>query len=207
VPVRRNLAIDLDNTIVDYDALFAAVCRQFAQVSPSAASKNAVRDLLRGMPDGEQIWVRVQAIVYGERMAEARLIDGVRPFLAECRRHRLPVHIISHKTRYAAADCRGIDLREASRRWLSVSGVLDAGGLAMDDVFFEDTRADKISRIRALGCTCFIDDLEEVFAEPGFPAGLDRILFDPADAHPAEHCGLTVCRSWPEIFAHVFGDR
>jgi hypothetical protein len=180
------------------------VCRELGYLAAAeTATKNAVRQLVRGLPDGESKWVRLQAIVYGERMHEARLIEGVLAFLAECRRRRLPVRIVSHKTRYAAADYRGIDLREASRRWLAMSGVLDAGGLGLDDVFFEDTRSDKVSRIGALDCTWFIDDLEEVFAEPGFPASIDRVLFDPANAYPTQHRGLKVCRSWPEISAHV----
>ena len=32
-------------------------------------------------------------------------------------------------------------------------------------------------RIRALGCTHFIDDLEEVFLEPSFPSDVHKILF------------------------------
>ena len=30
-----------------------------------------------------------------------------------------------------------------------------------------------------LGCTHFIDDLEEVLAHPDFPVAVERLLFDP----------------------------
>jgi hypothetical protein len=43
-------------------------------------------------------------------------------------------------------------------------------------VYFEGTRTEKIARIVALGCTHFIDDLEEVFDDPAFPSGVERLL-------------------------------
>lgn len=200
------IGIDLDNTIVDYSDLFIALSRDLGHTGRAAAGgKSAVRAALRSLQDGEAKWQRLQAMVYGERMAEARLIDGVLPFAAECRRRDIRLRIVSHKTRYAAADPGGVDLREASRRWLAASGMLEAGGFELDHVFFEDTRADKIRRIRSLGCSYFIDDLVEVFAEGEFPTTTMGLLFDPERIYPDGHRGLKVCRSWQEISKHVFG--
>ena len=50
-------------------------------------------------------------------------------------------------------------------------------GIPIERVFFESTRAAKLERICALGCTHFIDDLEEVFSDPAFPARVLPILF------------------------------
>jgi len=75
-------------------------------------------------------------------------------------------------------------------------------GVQQDDVFFESTRAEKIGRIRTLGCTHFIDDLTEVFAEESFPKEIRKFLFVPhgatftlADVHP--------CGSWAEVTLSV----
>jgi hypothetical protein len=200
------IGIDLDNTIVDYSDLFVALSRDFAHAGDAAAAggKGAVRTAMRRLPDGEGKWQQLQALVYGARMAEARLIDGVLPFMAECRRRDIELRIVSHKTRYAAADPDGVDLRDASRSWLAASGILEVGGLDLDHVFFEDTRSDKIRRIRSLGCSFFVDDLDEVFAEQGFPESTIGLLFDPERNYPDGHRGLAVCRSWQEISKNVF---
>src|SRR5438105_103317 len=106
------IGIDLDNTIVDYDELFAAVSRDLVHREPAAlGGKAAIRDAARRLPDGETKWIAAQAAVYGERMAEAQIMEGVLPFLAECRQRGMAIRIISHKTRYAAADRYGVDLR------------------------------------------------------------------------------------------------
>jgi hypothetical protein len=53
-------------------------------------------------------------------------------------------------------------------------------------VFFEETLAGKLARIGALRCTAFIDDLPELLAEPAFPIGVRRVLFDPARRYPRD---------------------
>ena len=45
-------------------------------------------------------------------------------------------------------------------------------------------RLNKIARIASVGCTHFIDDLPEFLGEPGFPAGVKKMLFDPNDLCP-----------------------
>jgi hypothetical protein len=126
------------------------------------------------------------------------------PFMAECRRRNIALRIVSHKTRYAAADPDGVDLREAARDWLVASGILDAGGLCLADVFFEDTRSNKVRRIRSLWCSHFVDDLDEIFLESDFPHQTIGLLFDPHGIYPDSHLGLGVCRSWQQISKHVF---
>ena len=52
----------------------------------------------------------------------------------------------------------------------------DGFGLDPASVYFETTRAEKVTRIAALNCSHFIDDLEEVFLEPGFPGAVEGYL-------------------------------
>ena len=112
------IGIDFDITIAGYDALFVDAARRLfglvMMVSPAraASAKTAIRDALRAEPGGELRWQELQAEVYGSRMAEAEPMPGVEAFLSAANDRGLPMRIISHKTRYAAADPGGVDLRK-----------------------------------------------------------------------------------------------
>ena len=202
------IGIDFDNTIAGYDGLFARLAVQtgLLRVAP-CGGKRAVRDALRQNPGGELAWQRLQALAYGAYMGDAELIPGVGEFLAECRATGVAVAIVSHKTRYAAADPDMVDLPRAARDWLRLKGFFAPDGFALpaDQVFFEPTRQAKIERIAALGCSHFIDDLEEVFAEPGFPPSVEAILFDRACTAPGPSGRCTVLPDWTRIRHHIFG--
>ena len=61
-----------------------------------------------------------------------------------------------------------------------------------------------MARIGALGCSHFIDDLIEVFQEPDFPDGVERLLFHPGAEAPEGP--FKAFPSWKEITDDVFGD-
>ncbi len=170
---------------------------------PLDKGKKALRDALRVGPDGENNWRSIQAEVYGARMAEASLIEGAADFFGHCRDHGVSVAIISHKTRYAAADPGGVDLHEASLDWMTAQGFFEKERFGIDpsQVFFEASRADKLARIAALDCTHFIDDLEEVLLAPEFPKGVKRYLISAAADAP----GLISCWNWRDITDDIFG--
>lgn len=179
---RPVVGVDFDNTIADFDDVIHAVALESQFIgSRVPKSKRRIRDWIRQRQDGEDRWRAVQAAVYGPRIEGARLAPGVDRFLRQCRERGVTVYVISHKTEFATADRTGTNLRDAARGWLERSGLFDAhgGGLAPGQVFFESTRDDKLRRIARMGCTHFIDDLEETFLEPAFPAGVEKILYDP----------------------------
>lgn len=197
------IGIDFDNTIAGYDALFGALAVEHGLFEDAPGGKRQVRDELRRRDGGEEAWRRLQGLAYGSRMDGAALIDGADRFLHACRHSELDVCIVSHKTRYANFEPDGTDLRKAALLWLKTNAFFDDGGFAMcpDQVFFEDTRAAKVARIESLGCDAFIDDLEEVFCEPGYPDETRKILFDPHGTAMAQG-DVTQCRHWDEI-THV----
>jgi hypothetical protein len=65
-------------------------------------------------------------------------------------------------------------------------------------VFFEETKEGKLARIAAVGCTTFVDDLPELLGDPRFPAGVRRILFDPARLHEPP-AGVETAGSWADV--------
>lgn len=199
------VGVDFDNTIAGYDALFVTLAAEKRLFDDPPRSKRLLRDALRRRAGGEEEWRRLQGLAYGPRMAEATLIEGADRFFRQCRDAGIDVCIVSHKTRYANFEPDGTDLRQAALDWLHGRGFFDRSGygLGSDQVFFEDTRKAKVGRIAALDCTVFIDDLEEVFREPGYPDSTRKILFDP-DGVADDGDTLTRCRHWDEIRHAVF---
>lgn len=206
------IGLDLDNTLAGYDELLCelAVSEGFLPppVPPARSlglGKRALRDRLRVKGDhGEQEWRKLQALIYGTHMPRARLMPGVEGFLARVRALRsagaqFSLYIVSHKTRLANNYSDGADFHAAAMDFLRAKGFFEPStGLQPNHVFFEPTREAKVARIAALGCTRFVDDLEETFAEPTFPQNVTRILYDPA-GDAAEQPGVTRLASWADI--------
>ncbi|HEY3396244.1 MAG TPA: haloacid dehalogenase-like hydrolase [Armatimonadota bacterium] len=185
------LGVDFDNTLVCYDAGFHRVAVERGLIPADLpVSKYAVRDYLR-RGDREEDWTELQGYLYGARLDEAQAFPGALEFLARCLSEQVSVWIISHKTRYPFRGPQ-YDLHAAARQWLAEHG------LPADRVFLELTKADKLARIAALGCTHFVDDLPEFLAEPEFPAGVCRVLFDPHGQHEGETRFPRVA-SWAEL--------
>lgn len=200
------IGIDFDNTIADYDEVIHRVAVQRGLIRPTLErSKKRIRDRIRSLPDGEIEWQKVQAIVYGPDMPEARLSGGVKTFLRSCREHRVRVHVVSHKTEYAKLDTTGTNLRAAALNWMRAKGFFERDGVGLSErhVYFEGTRREKIERIRRLRCTHFIDDLEETFIEDSFPTDVEKILFAPHMQHSSLQ-GVSVFATWEEIDHYLF---
>jgi hypothetical protein len=200
------IGIDFDNTLASYDHLFQRIAAERGLLPAGfRGDKKRIRDTLRERESGEAEWMRLQAEVYGTRMAEAELIEGVSSFFRSCRRNGADVFVVSHKTRYAAADPEGVDLHAASLAWMEAQGFFrdDHIGLSRDRVFFEPTREAKCQRIAALGCAHFIDDLEEVFGEPTFPSSVERLLLYRGEG-PLPVGKFTAFRHWDAITDALF---
>ena len=203
--MEMRIGIDFDNTLIDYDAVFVAAARERGLIGDDfAGSKREVRDRIRLLPDGEIAWQRLQGHVYGAGIAAATMFAGVDGFLRDCRDRGIEVFVVSHKTRFGHYDSTGINLRAAAVGWMARHRFFapDGYGIPVHRVFFESTRAAKLRCIEAIGCSHFIDDLEEVFADPGFPTATRPILFAAAGRLPRG----TVCASWRQIAAAVFAE-
>lgn len=202
------VGIDFDNTLVDYDDVMhhAAVRSGFIGVDTPRSKRN-IRDEIRRLPDGEMKWRKLQAFVYAEAMDEARLMEGVRDFFDLCKRAGIRIYIVSHKMEFAAADEKGINLRRVAMGWMDKQRFFDDDGLGLSrqDVYFEMTRKEKVERIKELGCTHFIDDLEETFQEISFPRDVQKFLYAPHNGNVSSR-DVRVSRTWDEI-REYFGEQ
>jgi hypothetical protein len=195
------LGLDLDNTIVCYEAVFRDAAVERGLVPPDTpASKRVVRDLLRES-GREDAWTELQGYAYGPGMERARPFPGVAAFLTQARAHDCRVCVISHRTPTPIGG-PSHDLWASARAWLARERLLDAGGTGAS-AFFETTRSAKLERIRATGCTHFIDDLPELLASADFPGGVTRVLFWPGPDAPHD-VPFPVARSWAEAARLLF---
>lgn len=201
------IGVDLDNTLVSYDDVLHLTALEHRLIGREVSrGKKSVRDAVRLLSEGDIKWQNLQAEIYGPRMSEAKLIEGVTEFFKECRLRSISVYIVSHKTEFAGYDRTGTNLRLKAMDWLTEHGFFESDclGLSREQVFFESTREEKIERIKSLDCTHFIDDLEETFLEDSFPVRTMKILFDPHHFY-LPRPGIRICSSWREIAAHLFG--
>lgn len=200
------IGVDFDNTLVTYDEFLHTIAVQRGLVLPTTEkSKKNIRDQIRLSPDGEIDWQKLQALVYGPHMNEARLVVGVPSFFELCKRNKVKVYIISHKTEFANYDETHTGLRAAALNWMAANKFFEADGLGLspDIVFFSATRQEKIELIQQLGCTHFIDDLEETFLERTFPVDVEKILYAP-HRQSAAPPGTKVVATWQEISEYLF---
>ena len=195
------IGLDLDNTIICYDALFHRVARESGLIPASvAASKGAVKAWIVAH-HGNDVWTELQAEVYGPRLQDACAYPGALEFVLRCRGLGHAFVILSHKTQFPARGVR-CDLRLVATRWLEAKKWFGPGAIAPEDVEFHSTRSDKVRAIAARRCDVFVDDLPEVFAEAGFPPTTKRILFDPDGLH-IDSSGPSRAESWEAVARHI----
>jgi len=172
------IGIDFDNTIACYDGVFTAAALERGLIpSDLPRDKNSVRDYLNGSGRKDE-FTELQGYVYGARMDLVACYPGVRDFIAAARAKAHDVFIVSHKTKHPILGPRH-DLHGAARTFLNVQRLIGSEGVAVENVFFELTKEEKVARAAALGVDVFIDDLPEILALPGWPLHMRAILFDP----------------------------
>lgn len=205
------IGIDFDNTLAVYDKLFVdtALSKGWLQQDAAAIinfSKSQVRSEVRALDDGEVKWQILQATVYGPAMAGATLMAGVADFFQLAKQLQAQLFIVSHKTQFARRDApKRYDLHKASLGWMEQQGFFSQTGFSLDrsNIFFTATRQEKVAKIGQLNCDYFIDDLIEVFTDPGFNFPTAKILIDPqAAAPPSDSYHQFI--SWSAIMREIF---
>ena len=196
------IGIDFDNTIARYDSSFrrTALANQLISQEWTGRGKTELRDYLRTLPDGEQIWMSLQGQVYGKFMHQAEIMPGFVEFMLKCRLRGHKVFIVSHKTEFGHFDVEQTSLRVEAMKWMESKRVFhpDFFGMKRENVFFADTREEKVAKIAELECDCFIDDLPEVFAEKTFPESVEKVLY--GKYRPDETMKSVISfSSWEEI--------
>ena len=197
------IGVDFDNTIADYEGVFHAAALERGLIAADLPTgKNAVRDFLNGSGRKDD-FTALQGYVYGSRMDLARPYEGFGEFISRALAASHEIYIISHKTRFPILGPK-YDMHEAARGFLRDSKLSGATVVPVSQIFFEETKEQKIARAAVLEVDAFIDDLPEILTMPGLPRNCRRILFAPNAT--SSGVGFEVCRSWGEISALLLGD-
>ena len=192
------VGLDFDNTLVHYDNVFSAEARKQGLVSDEwQGTKQDLKDKLCSSKGGDKSWQKMQGQVYGPSMHKASLFSGVSRFLLRCKLQGHKVFIVSHKTKYGHFDSTKTLLRQVALDWMESKGFFDDSKFSIlkENVFFATTRQEKVEKINSLNLDVFVDDLEEVFAEKGFP-NIKKILFSKNSKNTYHDI---ICNNWSNI--------
>tara|TARA_B100000029_G_scaffold22572_1_gene22602 strand:+ start:811 stop:1428 length:618 start_codon:yes stop_codon:yes gene_type:complete len=199
------IGIDFDNTIADYDHVFSYVANKLGIINSQLANdKISIRNHIMGQDGGAENWKRLQGQVYGRFMLRAHMMEGLAHFLTACRNSAVQVFIISHKTVYGHYDKSQIPLRNTALRWMEKHDFFNPKvfNIKRSNIFFADSRSEKVSQVYKTKCTHFIDDLIEVFNEPGFPKNTKKYLLSPR-IETTNFDGKIFSR-WSKIYDDIF---
>lgn len=187
------IGIDFDNTIVNYDAIFYKVAEEKGLITKKIPeNKYSVKQLI--INNGkEKLWTEIQGYVYGKRMIEAKPYPYFLEFLSEAKKNKIEVKIVSHKTTFPFIGPK-YNLRKSALEW--INNYLKEFDLK--NVYFEDTKIDKISRISKLNFNYFIDDLPEILNSVDFPLKTKKVLFNPDNL--VNNQNYYILKSWENAF-------
>ena len=208
-----NIGIDFDNTIAKYDASFKdlALAEGFIDGNWEGKGKTELRNYLCRQPNGGKAWMKLQGLVYGKHMHRAELVQGVANFFLSCKGRNHRIYIVSHKTEHGHFDPDKINLRQEALQWMEAKRFFDPDYFAInrENVFFANTREEKVEKIAQLECNCFIDDLPEVFEEKKFPLDTKKILFGKFEGKKIANDASQI-DNWSEIsdilLSHTTGE-
>ena len=191
------LGLDFDNTLVDYDDLFHKLAVEKELIEHSVpANKQLIRDYLREQGKNEEFTL-MQGEVYGKRILEAKPMTGMTDALWKLKQKRIEMVLISHKTKIPYKGPR-YDLRAAARSWLLKYKFYNDNflGWKEEQIHFEDTKEEKIERIKNLGCNAYIDDLNEILAR--LPTTMIRIHYNKKSQNTGTNTGIQTMGAWSE---------
>ena len=172
------IGLDFDNTIANYSKVLRKVGHTMG-LCPTLESKKKIRDAVRELANGDELWQSIQTQIYGAKVLEAQIERGVSEFLMACKQSSVKVVIISHKTKFPEYGNSRTNLRDVAVTWLEKHGFFSPLGLSRNDVYFASTKSEKVTLISQMNLTVFVDDLEEILTDPRFPKGTFGVLFDP----------------------------
>ncbi|MDQ8199168.1 aminoglycoside phosphotransferase family protein [Pelagicoccus enzymogenes] len=194
------IGIDFDNTIVCYDSLFVEIASRLnIELDSSSTPKRSLQNKIRSANDGEWEWSKIQGEVYGPLLAQARPYPNLIPTLKALKDAGHSLCIISHKTRFPNAG-PPYPFHKYALEWIDKTlGSL----IPLNSVHLNETRDQKLHKIREERCDIFIDDLEDILADSRFPAETTGILFSPGSLLASQSNNLSNWQDLPRLLESI----
>ncbi|WP_105168791.1 hypothetical protein [Pseudoalteromonas sp. T1lg23B] len=173
------IGVDFDNTIANYTGVFHSVAVALGWLPTNiGTSKSDVKSYFieQGI---EPQWTELQGIVYGKEIHQAKPYENCLEVLKTFKAQGHLLKLISHKTRYPIIGDK-VDFHSAATEWLRNNAFIDHPDSPFErsNIFFNETKAEKIACIAAQQCDVFIDDLESILLAPNFPPETRKVLFN-----------------------------
>lgn len=150
------IAIDFDNTIVNYSELFhKAAMLENVQVDQNL-SKNEIKEYIKSSNNHEwpKKWIDIQGRCYGELIQETSKDEYFLKLYNYLKQQGFEIEVTSHKSKRSL--CGRYDLRESALKKIKSLGIKD------EEVRFFDTQEQKCEYLGENEFDIIIDDLEEV---------------------------------------------
>jgi len=187
----------LDNTIINYDRAVSKWV-DINQLEHIVSVEDLKRFYNKGK-DNSNSWLVVQEWLYTEGLRFANLAEGTKVIFRTLREMGFSIVIISHKSIRSVKS--SLDLHTPAINWLTAN-ISEFDFNLEDELFLEQSRSEKILRIKRERLTHFVDDLLEVFLEPEFPKEVSSFWLTNITTEIAPS-NVTQINSLSEILNHV----
>ena len=184
--------LDFDNTIVSYDKAFYLVALDKNLIPKSLKKKKVFVKQYLQSKNQEKEWIKLQGEVYGKQMHKANFFPGFIKALNILSQKNYKFCIISHRTKYPYIG-KKINLHKAAIEWIKKNNLYGSVSIDKKNIFFLETKKQKIDKIKKLKCDIFIDDLENILVE--LPKQVKKIHFTLKN----NNRNLINMKSWSEI--------
>lgn len=174
------IGFDLDNTIICYDEAIEKLARQIIRIENySNINKSKIKNYF--LEKGEEFrWTEFQGTLYGPGMKYAKAYDGFINSLNAVSNIGFEFFIISHRTKFPFVGEK-YNLHHHAHTWIKDNINLKNEIIPINNIYFLDTKVEKIEKIKSIECDLFIDDLPEILIGIGTDNNCRKILFDPND--------------------------
>lgn len=200
-----NIGLDLDNTLIDYSRALREIAQEkYYKSFPLSWEKEDYKHFCYSCSTaGEVDWMRLQGLTYGPGIWRAQIIPAAKDFLLFCKAAGHIVHVVSHRTA-SPHFLDDFDNHEVAREYLT-KNLVTTGLLGKSNIHLCLTLSEKCKKISELQLDCFIDDLEKVFSDDGFPAKTFGYLYSksPRSGRKPNNSKIRILRGWedwPRIF-------
>lgn len=170
---RKSFGFDLDNTLIDYSGAVEEYCKIKTLIPCS--NIGMLREQLGKNSSSDHNWQLAQGWLYTEGLRFAQPGLGSIDLCKYLVQEGYQLFIVSHKTSHTPDFCGNAPLHDFANNWIKKSSIADYFKEA-EQIYYEPTRELKVKRIRELALNYFVDDLEEVFNETGFPINTKSFL-------------------------------
>ncbi len=164
---------DLDNTLIDYSGSVLKYCQ--VKNLKNCFDIETLRQLLRELDTTNHEWQLAQCWLYTTGLNYAKFADGAIDFIDYLHKKDVSIYIISHKTEFTPDFCGRKNLRYFASTWLENNGITNILP-SPRNLYFENTRQDKITQINRLNLRYFVDDLFDVLDDPNISQSISKYL-------------------------------